>query len=199
MARPVGTDDDAMLDAAGRALSLYGPSAFTLAKAGEQAGIAAATLVKRFGSKRALFLRLSQRWVARLEGDLAVTEARAGSPLDRVRAVALHNYHDLDNPATAARQLAALAVDLQDDELRELLHSGWSIVRTHLERQVADAIAAGQLAGCPPPDQLARILFTAMEGGCLSWSVHPDGSLIARLTADLDALLAAWTTPEESR
>jgi AcrR family transcriptional regulator len=199
MARPVETGDDAMLDAAGRALSLYGPSAFTLAKAGEQAEVAAATLVKRFGSKRAPFLRLSQRWVATLQGDLAATEAGAGSPLERVRAVALHNYHDLDNPATAARQLSALAVDLQDDELRELLHRGWSIVRTHLEHQLTEAMAAGELAGCPPPDQLARILLTAMEGGCLSWSVHPHGSLIARLAADLDALLAAWTTPEENR
>ena len=192
------TDDDAMLDAAGRALTLYGPSAFTLARAGEQAGIAAATLVKRFGSKRALFVRLSQRWVWTLEGALAATEAGAGSALQRLRAVALHSYHDLDRPDTAARQLAALAVDLQDDELRELLHRGWGIVRAHLARHVAAAVAAGELAGCPPPEQLARILFAAMEGGCVAWCVHPDGSLITRLGADLDALLAAWI-PEENR
>lgn len=190
------TDDDAMLDAAGRALVLYGPSAFTLARAGEQAGIAAATLVKRFGSKRAVFVRLSQRWIARLEAELPLVGA--GSTVDRIRAVALHGYHGFDDPATAARQLAALAVDLQDDELRELLHRGWSIVRAHLAGHVADAVAAGELAGCPPPEQLARILFAAMEGGCLAWSVHPDGSLIARLAADLDALLAPWI-PEENR
>ena len=39
--------------------------------------------------------------------------------------------------------------------------------------------------------------MAAMEGGCLAWSVYPDGSLIRRLAADLDALLSGWATPKE--
>jgi hypothetical protein len=35
-----------------------------------------------------------------------------------------------------------------------------------------------------------------MEGGCLAWSVHPEGSLIDRLAGDLDAVLDAWTPKE---
>ncbi|MGH3425928.1 MAG: hypothetical protein ACRDO8_14450, partial [Nocardioidaceae bacterium] len=72
--------------------------------------------------------------------------------------------------------------------------AGWSRVRAHLDRHAGQAIAAGELHGCPPPEQLARIVFTAMEGGCLSWSVAPEGSLVDRLTADLEALLSGWTT-----
>jgi AcrR family transcriptional regulator len=80
--------------------------------------VSAATLIKRFGSKEQLFLRLSQRWAADLDGQLREVAAGYYSPLARFRAVALHSYHDLDRPDTAAKQLAALAVDLQHDEMR---------------------------------------------------------------------------------
>ena len=174
-----------------------GPSGFTLAKAAEQAGVSAATLVKRFGSKERLFLRLSERWAGSLDAALGDAAAAYDSPLARLRAVALHNYHDLDHPTTAAMQLAALAVDLQHGEMRNLLHQGWGHVRRHLARHAADAASANELVGAPPPEQLARIVFTAMEGGCLSWSVHPHGSLVARLGDDLDALLGAWMARKE--
>lgn len=198
MARPIKTDDEALLDAAGRVLMEVGPSSFTLAKAGGAAGVSAATLVKRFGSKDQLFLRLSQRWVSSLDADLTATAAHCVTPIDRLRAVALHNYYDLDHPETAANQLAALAIDLQDEELRGCLHRGWEHVRRHLAQHATGAMAAGELDNCPPPEQLARIILGAMEGGCLTWSVHPEGSLIARLSQDLDVLLQGWTAQNRS-
>jgi AcrR family transcriptional regulator len=197
VARPIETADEDLLAAADIVLMTEGPSAFTLAKAAERAGVSAATLIKRFGSKQTLFLRLSQRWFDALDGFLADAAAAHASPLARFRAVALANYDDLDNPATASNQLAALAVDLQDNEMRELLDAGWRLARRHLEGHAADAIALGELAWCPPPEQMARIVFTAMEGGCLSWSVRPEGSLVAGLRDDLDALLAAWIQPRK--
>lgn len=197
MARPVETSDEVLLAAADQVLMTEGPAGFTLAKAAGRAGVSAATLVKRFGSKEALFLRLSHRWVGSLDSALSDAAAGRGTPLARLRAVALHSYHDLDNPNTASKQLAALAVDLQHDEMRELLHVGWSHVRAHLQRHATDAVTEGELVGCPPPDQLARIILGAMEGGCLAWSVHPEGSLIDRLAEDLDAVLTAWTREDE--
>ena len=197
MARPIGTPDDALLDAAERVLMTEGPSGFTLARAAACAGVSAATFIKRFGSKERLFLRLSQRWATSLDGELGQAARGVDSPLQRLRVVALYNYHDLDNPLTASNQLAALAIDLQNDQMRDLLHVGWGHVRRHLEGHAAEAAAAGELAGAPPPRQLARIVMAAMEGGCLAWSVHPGGSLVRRLTADLDALLSGWTTSKE--
>lgn len=187
------TDDEHLLAAAGHVLMREGPDSFTLAKAAAHAGVSAATLVKRFGSKEALFLQLSRRWASSLDGKLRACAARHDSALARFRAVALHSYHDLDHAGTAAKQLAALSVDLQHDEMRRLLHVGWGHVRRHLARHARDAVAAGELVGCPPPRQLARLVQGAMEGGALAWSVHPAGSLVRRLRADLDALLSAWT------
>lgn len=131
VARPVESHDDELLDAAAQVLMTEGPATFTLAKAAAAAGVSAATLVKRFDSKDGLFLRLSQRWVATLDVLLSDSAAAHATPLARLRAVALHGYYDLDHPATAANQLAALAVDLQNDDLRQLLHRGWGArVRT---------------------------------------------------------------------
>lgn len=194
MARPVETSDEELLAAAERILLTEGPASFTLAKAARRAGVSAATLVKRFGSKEALFLRLSHRWVDGLDEQLRECAEGQSSPVAKLRAVALHSYYDLDNPSTASKQLAALAVDLQNDTMRELLHVGWGRVRKHLERHARDAIRAGELDGCPPPRQLARIIQSAMEGGALVWSVHAEGSLVRRLRTDLDAVLDAWTT-----
>jgi AcrR family transcriptional regulator len=196
MARPIETADDELLDAADAVLMANGPAEFTLARAADAAGVSAATLVKRFGSKERLFLRLSQRWVASLDEQLRARAARYETPLARFEAVALHSYHDLDRPATAHNQIAVLAVDLQHDELRGGLHAGWQLVRRHLARHASDAISAGQLVGCPPPDQLARIVAGAMEGGAIAWSVHPERSLVQRLDDDLTALLSGWTRDE---
>ncbi|ATG50442.1 hypothetical protein CFK38_02070 [Brachybacterium vulturis] len=192
MARPIATPDDALLDAADRVLMTEGPSGFTLAKAAESAGVSAATFIKRFGSKERVFLRLSQRWVASLDSGLETATRGVDRPLRRLQVVALYNYHGMDDPVTASTQAAALAIDLQNDEMRGWLHVGWGHVRRHLERHAVSAVAAGDLCGAPPPAQLARLVMTAMEGGCLAWSVHPEGSLISRLTADLDALLSGW-------
>jgi AcrR family transcriptional regulator len=196
--RPIGTSDEALLDAADRVLMAEGPSRFTLAKAAAGAGVSAATLIKRFGSKERLFLRLSQHWVASLGPGLDEAARDLDSPLEQLRAVALYNYHDLDNPLTASKQLAALAIDLQNDEMRGWLHVGWGHVRRHLEHHAVAAVAAGELTDAPAPPQLARIVIAAMEGGCLVWSVNPEGSLIGRLSADLDALLSGWTPRKDT-
>ena len=192
MARPTEYDDEHLLAAADKILLTEGPSAFTLAKAATEAGVSAATYVKRFGSRDALFLRLSQRWVTTIDEHLTQAAAAHDTPLARLRAVALHSYHDLDNADTASKQLATLAIDLQRDDMRPLLDVGWGHVRRHLAVHAADAVAAGELVGAPEPAQLARIVMGAMEGGCLAWSVHPQGSLVVRLADDLDALLSAW-------
>ncbi|NHA69798.1 TetR/AcrR family transcriptional regulator [Phycicoccus flavus] len=193
MARPRTVTDEQLLDAAARVLMAGGPDRFTLAAAAAEAGVSAATFVGRFGSKEAIPLLLSRRWVAGLDAELAGCVAGTESPLQRLREVALQSYRDLDHPDTAANQLAVLAVDLQRADLRELLDSGWGIVRRHLARHAAAATTAGELHGAPAPERLARVVAAAMEGGCLSWSVRPDGPLVDRLAADLDTILDPYT------
>ncbi len=191
MARPRVIDDERLLAAAQEVLFEVGPAVFTLQRAAERAGVSAATLIKRFGSKQQLFVELDRRWVNSIGPGLAAAEAGRRSPLDRLRAAVLWGFDDLDSPANTANELATLALDLQDDTMRELLADGWLIIEDHLTALAADAIAAGELGAAMAPGQIARILLATAEGTRLTWCVRPDGSLVERAEADLEVVLTA--------
>src|SRR5919204_6661796 len=59
--RPRTRTDDELLDAAFRAVGAVGPARLTLADVAAEAGVAPATLVQRFGSKRALLVAAAAR------------------------------------------------------------------------------------------------------------------------------------------
>ena len=199
MARPRVADDEQLLSAAQQVLYELGPADFTLERAAARGGVSAATLIKRFGSKKRLFLELNRRWVASIGPGLAAASAGQPTPLARLRAAALWGFSDLDSPGRTANQLATLALDLQDAAMQELLAAGWQIVQDRLAELAGAAIAAGQLAGAPPAGQVARILFAAGEGIRLTWCVQPAGSLVAQAEADIGAILAAWSRPGPPR
>jgi AcrR family transcriptional regulator len=184
-------EDEQLLAAAQRLLFEVGPAEFTLARAAARGGVSAATLIKRFGSKRELFLALNRRWADSIEPGLAAATAGQPTPLARLRAAATWGFGDLDAPSNTANQLAALALDLQDPAMQELLARGWRIVIGRLTELAAEAIEAGELDGRLPAEQVARILFAAGEGIRLTWSVLSGGSLVARAEADLGAILAS--------
>lgn len=191
MARPRVIDDERLLAAAQQLLYEIGPAAFTLQRAAERAGVSAATLIKRFGSKQQLFLALNRRWVESIIPGLAEAEAGCQTPLARLRAAALWGFDDLDSPANTANQLATLALDLQDDAMRELLAEGWLIFEHHLAELADAAIQAGELSHDRPAAQIARILLATCEGTRITWCVRPVGSLVARARADVDAVLTS--------
>lgn len=194
MARPRVIDDERLLAAAEDLLYETGPAAFTLQRVAERAGVSAATLIKRFGSKQQLFLALNRRWVDSITPGLDAAQAGCRTPLARLRAAALWGFDDLDSPANTANQLATLALDLQDGAMRELLAQGWLVLERHLTELAAAAIDAGELSGGHPAEQVARILLATCEGTRITWCVRPVGSLVARAQADIDAVLAALAT-----
>src|SRR5512145_315992 len=104
MARPRTISDDTLLAATSAAIGRRGP-AFTLADVAREAGVAAGTLVGRFGSKHGLLLAAtragSQRTVAAMgaAGDAAAPGAQA------LRAALLAAADGLHDPGTAANHL----------------------------------------------------------------------------------------------
>jgi AcrR family transcriptional regulator len=195
MVRPRIIDDERLLAAAQELLYEIGPAAFTLQRVAERAGVSAATLIKRFGSKQLLFLALNRRWVDSIIPGLEAAEAGCRTPLARLRAAALWGFDDLDSPANTANQLATLALDLQDDAMRELLAEGWLIFEHHLTELADAAIGAGELSRAHSAAQVARILLATCEGTRITWCVRPVGSLVARARADVDVVLAALAVP----
>ncbi|HEX6597146.1 MAG TPA: helix-turn-helix domain-containing protein, partial [Acidimicrobiales bacterium] len=82
MGRPRLASDDDILDATARAVSRHGPGQLTLATVAGEAGITAAAILQRFGSKRGLLLALSRRSTAGAAEAVAAALARSktGSP-----------------------------------------------------------------------------------------------------------------------
>jgi len=187
MARPRSIDDARLLSAAGQVVAEVGPAAFTLERAAQRAGVSAATYIKRFGSKKGLFLAINRDWVASIAPGLdGAVMGRTGA--DRLRAAALWGVADMDVPEQAGNLLASLALDLADADLQALLDQGWALMHARL----AELACEVALPHAPPPAQAARMLFAVVEGTRLAWAVRPEGSLEERVRRHVDALLAGW-------
>jgi AcrR family transcriptional regulator len=191
MARPRKVSDEQLLVAAGTVIGRIGPR-FTLADIAAEAGVVAGTLVQRFGSKHGLLTALSRMTIDALPGTIREVTERAGDPLDALRNGLIEPYAPLDDPENAANNLAQLAVDFGDAELRALLAELYEATEAEVAALFRRAVQAGALPAAPPVPQAARILAALVEGSAIRWSVRPDGSLRARMRADLDAVLTSW-------
>lgn len=189
MARPRSIEDRRLLLAATEVLAEVGPSSFTLERAARRAEASAATYVKRFGSKKGLFLALNRDWVASIRPGLDdAIHGRTGA--DRLREAAMWGVADMDVPKHAANMLATLALDLADADLQALLDEGWTLRHRWLAAVAREV--SSELPQAPSAEQSARMLFALVEGNRLAWCVRPNGSLEERVRSQLDALLAAW-------
>jgi AcrR family transcriptional regulator len=191
MARPRKVSDEQLLAAAGNVIARIGPR-FTLADIAAEAGVVAGTLVQRFGSKQGVLVALSRIAIEGIPRTVREVADGVEDPLDALRAGVVEQYAALDDPASAANNLAQLAVDFGDDELRGLLAELYEAVDAEVATLVRRAVRAGRLPGAPPPPQAARVLAGFAEGSAIRWSVRPRGSLRSRIRADLDTVLNSW-------
>lgn len=191
VARPRLSTDTHLLDSADAVLSRTGSARFTLELAAQEAGVSAATLVKRFGSKRGLLIASSQRWVDSIDPEPLATPDE--TPLSALHRLSVTSYIGNDNPDEAPNHVSSLAMDLGDPELTRLLALGWQRKRDQLAQLIARAVDAGDLPHAPDPDAAARTLFALLEGTFLGWTVEPHGSLIDILDAEFDRLIRSWT------
>jgi AcrR family transcriptional regulator len=191
VARPRHITDERLLDAAGATIGRLGPG-FTLADVAAEAKVAVGTVAQRFGNKRGLLVAMTKTAVDSMRGRM-----RISSHDDAVGAVVhalVTAYAPLDDPATAANNLAQLAVDLADDELRGLMAEFYSVMETEIAVLVERA--AQDLPGAPPPERAARVLTALADGTAVHWSARPSGGLAERLRTDLSAVLDGWRSRE---
>lgn len=190
MVRPRLHTDEQLLDAADTVLARVGSARFTLELAAQEAGVSAPTLVKRFGSKRAVLLASSRRWVDSID-ETPHFGAGEGA-LDALRRLSVGSYADSDQISNAANHVSSLAMDLGDPELTRLLGLGWERKRRQLAGVVARGIDAGEFPRTLEPAVVARTLFALLEGTFLAWTVQPHGSLTAILDDEFERLTTTW-------
>jgi AcrR family transcriptional regulator len=198
MARPREITDERMLTAAGVVISRLGP-AFTLADVARQARVAVGTVAQRFGSKHGLLVAMTRTAVESLHRDMRAAVTDIGDPVAAVIEALVKLYAALDDPGTAANNLAQLAFDLADEELRALMAELYAVMEAELMPLLSRAVADGHLPGAPPAPVAARILSAIVDGTALHWSARPIGGLGDRMRSDLDAVLAGWRHDPSTR
>lgn len=191
--RPKTVDDEEILAATARVIGRVGPHKLTLARVAEEVGLAPATLVQRFGSKRGLLLSLGRSASPGDTDEAGKWLAKHRSPYKALREFLLCFAGMANTADELANHLAAFHLDIVDDELREVTRD----IGVHNEQTVAKLVRAardaGELRGCDART-LAPVLLAVTQGALLSWAVFRRGSARRWLGRHLDVVLAPYRT-----
>ena len=197
--RPRSVSDEDLINATIRVMSRLGPVKLTLAEVAKEAGVTAATLVQRFGSKRAMMLKIAADAAAMTEACFdMVRTAHPASPLDALIAAATGMTQHAQSPEELANSLAFLQIDITDPEFHahtlEMSRKNVAGYRALLK----DAIAAGELK---PHDtaRMARAINAVAGGSLISWAIFREGTAERWVKRDLDTLLAPYRQTANSK
>jgi AcrR family transcriptional regulator len=187
--------DATVLEAAFRVISRFGPNQFTLSDIAKEAGLAPATLIQRFGSKRGLLLALAQLAAEGADACFAKVRAENRSPLKALFASLDEMARMADSPKALANNLAFLQMDLTDPEFRR-----WSVMSSRavlagFRALLEDAIRAGELRRCDS-EGVARLIQATAHGSMVAWAFHQEGGAGDWMRRDMKTLLRPYRAPK---
>jgi AcrR family transcriptional regulator len=191
MGRPRTTPDAAVLEASARVMSRYGPKDFTLAHIAREAGLAPATLIQRFGSKRGLLLALARMAAEGAGACFDAVSARHRSPLRALSASFEEMARLAETPQILANNLAFLQIDLTDPEFRRWMLLNARATSKGIEKLLDEAIRAKELRRCDTA-AVARLLQAAAHGSMVAWAVFQEGTAVEWVRRDIELVLAPY-------
>jgi AcrR family transcriptional regulator len=153
---------------------------WTLAEISPAAELSPAGLVKRFGSRQAILLALSRRWI----DAIPTTPVGGRSAGEELRSWVARRFA-ANGPDQVAQGLVNLLDDLVDDHLRKLLAEGWA----KEIRYLSSLLASMGLSRLGDPDRAAAVLFDALNGAMLRGATEPETPLLIQA---LDELMETW-------
>ncbi len=171
-----------------RVISRSGPADLTLADVAREIGLAPATLLQRFGSKRGLLLAVARASSGGVDQCFAQVRAANPSPLTAIFASLEEMTRFCNTPESMANSLAFLQIDLTDPDFHRIALENSRAIQAGYRALVEDAIAARELVPCDA-DRVARTLQVTASGSMLGWAIVREGALIDWLRRDLETLL----------
>jgi AcrR family transcriptional regulator len=184
--RPRQASDEDILKAVFRAMTRFGPARLTLAEVAKEAGISAAAVVQRFGSKRSLLHAAGG-------GDYIFPDLRARHRSHVAALLGMAECMTLmgSTPEAIANTLAFLQIDLTDPDFHRHALAASRGMHDGLRALVRDAIKAGELRRCDA-GRLASALQATMNGSILNWAVHREGDVVTWIRRDLKTVLEPY-------
>ncbi|HKD20740.1 MAG TPA: TetR/AcrR family transcriptional regulator [Rhizomicrobium sp.] len=167
MPRPKSISDEDLLDRALPVIARAGPAGFTLADVAKEVGVAAATLVQRFGDKQTLVERAFARDNARFVLWLESLPADVGA--DAVIKIYSDATELFGEEPSLADHLLWLREDIRDPALNRLSLQRFKLFR----REIVKRLPPMRI----PPDKAARLLDAQYHGAVIQWALEPRGKL----------------------
>ena len=189
--RPRTIDDAGILEAAGRIISRHGPAKFTLADVGDEIGLSAAALVRRFGSKRGLMLALARSARDSVDACFEIVRRAHRSPLAALLAAATEMTRFVSSPEEMSNHLAFLQTDLSDPDFYQVMLENSRRIIDGYRRLLDDAIKAGEIVRCDT-QRVARAVDAMSGGSLIGWAVHRGGTAESWVRHDLNTLLEPY-------
>ena len=186
--RPRTIPDADVLAAAIRAIWRLGPANVTLADVAREAGLAPATLVQRFGSKRGLLLAVAKMSVDGVDACFDLVRRAHRSPLAAVVAGTVEMARTVKSPDELANSLSFLQMDISDPDFHRLAVENSRRMLAGYRRLLDDAVAAGELVRCDTL-RLARAVGAVSGGSLLSWAIVRDGTAERYIRKDIKTVL----------
>jgi AcrR family transcriptional regulator len=174
-----------VVDAAVRVISRRGLAQLTLAEVASEAGLAAPTLIQRFGSKRGLLLAIARKSEGRIAQQFASVES---SPLEALVDGLAGMAGPTQTPGEIANHLSFLQLDLTDPEFRALAQAHSRAFQRAVAVLLEQAVAAGEIPS-GDTDQLAHSVQVAFSGTLVQWAIDGSGSLADALRREIRLLL----------
>jgi AcrR family transcriptional regulator len=189
--RPRLRSDEDILAATARAISAVGPSVLTLADVAREAGVAPATLVQRFGSKRGLLLAFTKRASAGVEAGFAAARRETHSPLRALVSHLVAMASGLRTPEELSHHLAFLQLELGDEEFRSATLQHTDAMVREIAGLLQAAVTAGELEACDTR-RLARAVHVTYSGALITWAIMRTGDIDRFLHDELEFLLERY-------
>ena len=171
-----------------KTMSRLGPVKLTLAEVAREAGLSPATLVQRFGSKRALLLAVSESAAAGMDGCFDAIRDRHASPLAALIEAATDMARYTRTPDEMANSLAFLQIDVSDPDFRRPMIEMSRKILHGYEGLIDAAVETGELRPCDSA-ALARAINALTGGSLISWGVFRKGTAEAWVRSDLAVLI----------
>ena len=194
-ARPRRQGDADIVAGTARVLSRTGPARLTLAAVAAEVGLAPATLIQRFGSKRGLLLAFAEQATASVAREFEAAGMARQSPLYTLCDVLVGMTRDASTPEALANNLAFLEMDLADPNFHRHAHSHARAMRAGIQALLDAAVEHGQIIPCDTA-RLARAVQVTYNGALVTWAIEREGTVAQWLRDDLDLLLQQFRTTD---
>jgi AcrR family transcriptional regulator len=186
MPRKKVLSDDEILERALPVMARTGPTDFTLAHVTEETGLSPATLLQRFGTKRAMieraFARDNERfvdWIANLPEGRGAEKRSMAATLAIYRA-ATTSFHN-EPHSQLADHLLWLREDIRDPVFNAMARARFALFRSAILKRLPPTRL--------PAGQVADLLDAQCHGAIMQWAIDPRGSLQAHVMKSLTAIM----------